>query len=62
MRLRDATKALDCGKDVPCSIACSVESGNLKPEWSSTLTPLSWYGLWEAEIITPAANASVRAR
>ena len=24
--------------------------------------PLSWYGLWEAEIITPAANGPVRVR
>jgi hypothetical protein len=31
-------------------------SGSLKPLWANTLMPLSWYGLWDAEIITPAAK------
>ena len=33
----------------------SVSSGSLKPSRQKNLMPLSWYGLWEAEITAPAS-------
>jgi hypothetical protein len=36
------------------SMRRSSSSGSLKPSWPKNLIPLSWYGLWLAEIMTPA--------
>src|SRR4030042_37683 len=37
------------------SIFASSPSGSLKPSRPKNLIPLSWYGLWEAEMTTPAS-------
>ncbi len=37
------------------SISSSTASGSLKPSREKSLIPLSWYGLWEADITTPAS-------
>ena len=40
----------------------SSSSGSLKPSCEKNLIPLSWYGLWEAEIITPASALRLRVK
>ena len=42
------------------SMALSVSSDSLKPSGPNSLMPLSWYGLCEAEIITPRSARSER--
>ncbi len=44
------------------SSSSSTASSSLRPRWSSTLRPLSWAGLCDAETITPAANCPEPAR
>ena len=41
---------------ISSSMRRSISSGSLKPSCAKNLMPLSWYGLWLAEIITPASQ------
>ncbi len=38
------------------SMRASISSGSFQPSCEKNLIPLSWYGLWLAEIITPASQ------
>jgi hypothetical protein len=42
--------------EISASIRSSTSSGSLKPSREKNLMPLSWYGLWLAEIMTPASQ------
>jgi hypothetical protein len=44
------------------SISCSSFSLNFSPRPENTLMPLSWNGLWEAEMTRPASKPSERVR
>ena len=47
--------SLRCSPYISPSIRDSTSSGSLKPSRPKNLIPLSWYGLWEAEMTTPAS-------
>ena len=44
-----------CSPYIRLSIRSSTSSGSLKPSRPKNLIPLSGYGLWEAEMTTPAS-------
>ena len=44
-----------CSPNISDSIRDSTSSGSLKPSRPKNLIPLSGYGLWDAEITTPAS-------
>jgi hypothetical protein len=56
----DATHSI--GWSIAASISSSTASGSLVPCSEKNLMPLSWKGLCEAEITTPADRRSARVR